>query len=81
MLSCSFRKADRKVFKMEAELSYYCTAHPSMIGTFAIKGHKNSAKFIPQESADMSTINDSTTTSSVGYYRAMTEFADHLPLI
>ena len=81
VLSLRIRKADRKAFKKEAELSYYCTAHPSMIGTFAIKGQKNSSNFIPQESADVSTINDSTTISSGGYYRAMTDLADQLPLI
>ena len=81
MFSFSVRKADRKAFKKEAELFYYCTAHSSMIGTFAIKGQKNSANFMPQESADVSTINDSTTTSSGGYYRAMTDVADQLPLI
>ena len=81
MFSFSVRKADRKAFKKEAELSYYCTAHSSMIGTFAIEGQKNSANFMPQESADVSTINDSTTTSSGGYYRAMTDVADQLPLI
>ncbi len=75
------RKADRKVFKKKADLSYYCTAHPSMIGTFAIKGQKNNSNFIPQESADVLTINDSTTSSSGGYYRVMTDVADQLPLI
>ena len=81
VLSFHIRKADRKVFKKKAELSYYCTAHPSMIGTFAIKGQKNNSNFIPQESADVSTINDSTTSNSGGYYRVMTDVADQLPLI
>ena len=81
VFSFSVRKCDRKAFKKEAELSYYCTAHPSMIGTFAIKGQKNNPNFIPQESADVSTNNDSTTSGSGGYYRVMTDVADQLSLI
>lgn len=81
VLSFSIRKSDRKAFKREAELSYFCTSHPSMIGTFAIKGQKNSATPTPQESADVLSINDFTTTSSGGYYRAMTDASDQLPLI
>ena len=39
-----FRKRDRRMLKDEGRLIYFCSAHPSMTGTLAIKGAKRSQR-------------------------------------
>ena len=40
VLKVSVRKSDRKDFKQNGELFYFCTSHSSMIDSFALKGRK-----------------------------------------
>ena len=50
MFQFNVRKSDRKSFKQKGMLSYYCTTHGSMIGTFAIKGQKSIATDVGEDS-------------------------------
>ena len=40
----SFRKSKRRELKREGVLEYFCTTHPSMLGTLKIKGAKKSKR-------------------------------------
>lgn len=40
----SFRKSKRRELKQEGMLEYFCTTHPSMVGTLEIKGSKKSKR-------------------------------------
>jgi len=76
------RKSDRKAFKKEGVLSYFCTSHPSMIGTFSIKGQKITPVPEPvQELVTETDISDPVVDGSGGYYRMALDSVGQLPLI
>ena len=92
VLKFQVRKSDRKTFKKEGELSFFCTSHASMIGTFLIKGQKVVPALEPvQEMVAEPVINEPVSSELVnidptagyagGYYRMSTDSLDQLPLI
>ncbi len=82
MLTVSVRKSYRKEFKKKGELSYFCTEHPSMIGSFAIKGRQDVAALAAQDTTtDETVITDSIANSSGNYYRVAIDATDQLPLL
>ena len=82
VLTFQVRKSDRKDFKKEGVLSYFCTSHPSMIGTFSIKGQKGTPVPEPvQELVTQSDFEDSVVDGPGGYYKMALDLVDQLPLI
>ena len=76
------RKSARETFKQEGKLFFYCTSHPSMIGSFSIKGQKSVQPFEPVQEMVMEPVNsDPVGNDSSGYYRIAMDSTDHLPLI
>ena len=82
VLKFRVRKSDRKEFKQSGELFYFCTSHPSMIGSFSIKGQKSIQPLEPVQE----TVMEPVTSDPVGndfsaYYRISMDPTDQLPLI
>ena len=75
VLKVSVPRGRRKRFRKRGELSYFCTAHPWMLGSFAIKGQNQDTT-----TAD-AVITDSTSISSGYYYRVGIDATDQIPLI
>ena len=92
VLKFQVRKSDRKAFKRDGELSFFCTSHSSMISDFAIKGQKSvpevetiqeiSAEPVINEPVSSEPVNNDLTAGySGGYYRMAMDSLDQLPLI
>ena len=62
-MTLRIKKSERKAFKANGELTYFCTSHPSMAGVFPIKGQSKS-------SSDPIATNDAGSAfDENGYYR------------
>lgn len=84
MLEFHVRKSDRKAFKRDGELSFFCTSHPSMIGTFSIKGQKSPPVIETVQEMSSEPVIDEPVVGyqgQGGYYRMITDSLDQLPLI
>ena len=82
VLKFRVRKSDRKEFKQNGELFYFCTSHPSMIGSFSIKGQKSIQPLEPvQEMVMEPATSDPVGNDSSGYYRIAMDPTNQLPLI
>ncbi len=82
VLTFQVRKSDRKAFKKEGVLSYFCTSHPSMIGTFSIKGQKGTPVPEPvQELVTESDFSSPVVDGSGGYYKVALDSVEQFPLI
>lgn len=82
VLKVSVRKSDRKDFKQNGELFYFCTSHSFMIDFFSIKGQKPMQTLEPvHEDATETSISDQVVDYSGGYYRITMDSLDQLPLI
>ena len=82
VLKFRVRKSDRKEFKQNGELFYFCTSHPSMIGSFSIKGQKSVQPLEPVQEIVMEPVtSDPVGNDSSGYYRIAMGSTDQLPLI
>ena len=82
VLKFHVRKSDRKEFKQNGELFYFCTSHPSMIGSFSIKGQKSVQTLESVQEMVMEQVtSDSVGNDSSAYYRIAMGSSDQLPLI
>ena len=82
VLKFEVRKSDRKTFKKEGELSFFCTSHASMIDTFSIKGQKVVPALEPvEEMVAEPVINEPVVGYQGGYYRMTVDAMDQFPLI
>jgi len=82
VLKFEVRKSDRKAFKKEGELSFFCTSHASMIDTFSIKGQKVVPALEPvEEMVAEPVINEPVVGYQGGYYRMTVDSMDQFPLI
>ena len=82
VLKFEVRKSDRKTFKKEGELSFYCTSHASMIDAFSIKGQKVVPALEPvEEMVAEPVINEPVVGYQGGYYRMTVDAMDQFPLI
>jgi len=82
VLKFEVRKSDRKTFKKEGELSFFCTSHASMIDTFSIKGQKVVPALEPvEEMVAKPVINEPVVGYQGGYYRMTVDAMDQFPLI
>ena len=82
VLKFQVRKSDRKTFKKKGELSFFCTSHASMIGTFSIKGQKVVPALEPvEEMVAEPVIDEPVVGYQGGYYRMTMDAMDQFPLI
>ena len=82
VLKFRVRKSDRKEFKQNGELFYFCTSHPSMIGSFPIKGQKSVQPLETVQEMVMEPVTGGPVgNDSSGYYRIAMDSTDQLPLI
>ena len=78
------RKSERQAFKEAGDLSFFCTSHASMVGTFAIKGQKDFSIFEPIVNFDQgsqSDISPPVVDESGSYDRMVADSVDQFPLI
>ena len=71
------KKSDRKAFKANGELSYFCTSHPSMIGLISIKGQSRSSV----DPNPIATDDSGPASDEISYYRIGDAVETSLPLI
>ena len=71
------KKSDRKAFKANGELSYFCTSHPSMIGLISIKGQSRSSV----DPNPIATDDSGSASDEISYYRIGDAVETSLPLI
>jgi len=83
VLTFQVRKSDRKTFKDQGELSFFCTSHASMIGTFPIKGQKVAPALEPVQEMMVAepVIDEPVVGYQGGYYRTTMDAMDQFPLI